>query len=85
LQAHSEAQQHENDRMKASAGQDAVAAFQGHKISGLTPNLDPVKIATQIYPIMVSCFVYALLNCILIIICHEGIPRSNRYLSRPCY
>lgn len=54
LQAQSEAQQQENDKMRASAAQNAVAGFQGHGIPGLSPNLDPVKVAEKIYPIMVS-------------------------------
>jgi hypothetical protein len=85
LQAQSEAQQHENDKMRASAAQNAVVGFQGHGIPGLSPNLDPVKVAEKIYPIMVSVPTTALLNRILINVCHEGIPRSNRYLSWSCY
>jgi hypothetical protein len=85
LQAKSEAQQYENDKMRASAAQDAVAGFQGHGIPGLSPNLDPVKVAMQIYPIMVSVPTTGLLNRILIKFCHEGIPRSNRYLSWSCH
>jgi hypothetical protein len=60
LRAHSEAQQHENDKMRANAAQDAVAGFQGHKIPGLSPNLDPMKIAVQIYPIMVGVLTLSL-------------------------
>jgi len=85
LQAKSEAQQYENDKMRASAAQDAVAGFQGHGIPGLSPNLDPVKVAMQIYPIMVSVPTTSLLNRILMKFCYEGIPRSNRYLSWSCY
>ena len=54
LQAQSEAQQRQNDRIRASASESAVARFQGPGIPGMSPDLDPVKIAAQIYPILVS-------------------------------
>src|ERR1700728_4132663 len=84
LQSQSEAQQHENDKMKASAVQNAVAGFQGHGVPGMSPDIDPVKVAAKIYPIMVSVPTTALLTRILISVCYEGISRSNRYLSWFC-
>jgi hypothetical protein len=54
LQAQSEAQQYRNDKMRATAAQNAVAGFQGPGIPGMSPDLDPVKVAAQIYPILVS-------------------------------
>lgn len=49
LQAVSVAQQSENDRMRASAPQTAQA---GPGIPGLSPDMDPVKVAAKIYPIL---------------------------------
>lgn len=50
LQAQSEAQQQENDKMRASTAQTSVAGSQDHGIS----DIDPVKVAAKIYPILVS-------------------------------
>ena len=81
LQAQSDAQQYDNDKIRASTNQNTVAGFQGSGIPGLSPDLDPVKVAAKIYPILVSLPITTLLNRILINISHEGIPRSNRYFS----
>jgi hypothetical protein len=54
LQAQSEAQQYQNDKMRATAAQNVVAGFRGPGIPGMSPDLDPVKVAAQIYPILVS-------------------------------
>jgi hypothetical protein len=54
LQAQSEAQQHENDKMRASAAQTSATGPQGPGIPGMSPNMDPVKVAAKIYPILVS-------------------------------
>ncbi len=78
LQAHSEAQKHENDKMRASAAQDAGVGFQGHSIPGMSPDLDPVKIAAQVYPILVSLPNTAFRDDIVIEILSKGISRPNR-------
>lgn len=54
LQAQSEAQQHENDRIRASATQTSTAGFQVPGVPRMSPDIDPVKTAAKIYPILVS-------------------------------
>jgi hypothetical protein len=51
LQARSQAQEHENDKMRSSTNQSAQADPQGSRLPGLSPDIDPVKVAAQIYPI----------------------------------
>lgn len=74
LQAQSQAQQQQNDRSRASTG----AGFQGTGVPGMNPNMDPVKVAAQIYPIMVGPKVTQKLQ-LANIVPHQGIPRSHRY------
>jgi Heterokaryon incompatibility protein Het-C len=52
LQAQSQAQQQQNDRARASSTQNA--ALQGAGIPGMSPDMNPVQLAANIYPIMVS-------------------------------
>jgi hypothetical protein len=78
LQAQSAAQQNQNDRMRVSPAQNAVAGFQGISIPGTSPDLDPVKIAAQIYPILVSLLMTPHLNNIAVNLWAKGVSRLHR-------
>jgi hypothetical protein len=73
LQAQSEAQQYQNDKIRATAAQNTVAGFQGPGIPGMSPDLDPVKVAAQIYPILVSLPQSAIRNSVVINFILKGI------------
>jgi|HubBroStandDraft_4_1064222.scaffolds.fasta_scaffold504110_1 hypothetical protein len=51
LQAESRAQEHENEKLRVGANQSPQAGPQSSRIAGLSQDIDPIKVAAQIYPI----------------------------------
>jgi Heterokaryon incompatibility protein Het-C len=54
LQAESQAQEQENEKLRVRVNQSPQASLQSSRIAGLSQNIDPVKVAAQIYPIRMS-------------------------------
>jgi hypothetical protein len=51
LQAESQAQELENEKLRAGVNRSHQAGLQSPRIAGISPDIDPVKVAAQIYPI----------------------------------